>query len=267
MVRCEFRREVAFCKLCTKVLDQETWTYVYKTKNTTPPESNFVFGICVEDTDENKMNEKALVATTSAHNLTYYDDKIANQSGKQKILNTFMPILTAHHQSKELYEHLQKRISQIRYTEATLSFKDLYKDEGFAVTESWITDVNGDEWKDFDEGMRNWFETCGGLETNNVHQVGNIGPTNRVYCWGKVVQDIPPEAVKLSNRLLITTKLKPEHFSLVLFKQDVSEEKPVTMSATTSVTLRGLKDRLELAENYDKLTWVPMAEKQPVMKI
>ena len=94
-----------------------------------------------------------------------------------------------------------------------------------------------------------------------------LGPTNRVYCWGKVEQDITPEAVKLSNRLLITTKLKPEHFSLVLFKQDVSGEKPVTLSATTSVTLGGLKDRLELAENYDKLTWVPIAEKQPVKKI
>ena len=265
MVRCEFRREVAFCKLCTKVLDQETWTYVYKTKNTTPPESNFVFGICVEDTDENKMNEKALVATTTAHNLTYYDDKIANQSGKQKILNTFMPILTAHHQSKELYEHLQKRISQIRYTEATLSFKDLYKDEGFAVTESWITDVNGEEWKDFDEGMKNWFETCGALATNAVNQVGIID--NRVYCWGKIEQDIPPEAVKLTNRLLINTKLKPEHFSLVLFKQGNSEEKPVTMSATTAVTLGGLKDRLELPEKYEKLTWVPLAEKQQAMKI
>ena len=98
-------------------------------------------------------------------------------------------------------------------------------------------------------------------------EVGCTGPTNRVYCWGKIEQDITPEAIELSNRFLIPTKLKPEHLQVVLFKPDVMAEKSITLAATTSVTLGGLKDRLELAEKYEKLTWVPIAEKQTVKKI
>ena len=221
MVRCEFRKEHEICPKCSNQIKTKSWTYTYKTTNASPDDSNFVFGLCLDETDELKINEKALVQTTSAHNMTYYSDKIANLSGKQKILSTYLPILTAHQQTKEIYEQLQKKLLQVRYTEASLMFNKLHKDEGFAVTQAWITDVNGDEWKEFEDGMKSWFETCGDFADNEVTQVGRTGPKNHVYCWGKIEQDVTPEAIELSNRFLIPIKLKPENLQVGMFKPDV----------------------------------------------